>query len=343
MDKTIILSVAGSGKTSHIVNNLNLEKRFLIITYTINNIKNIRLDIINKFGYFPSNIDLFSYFTFLHSFCFKPFLSYKIKSTGICWDFPPLYTNRIKRDKAAFYLTKDRRLYHNRIAKLLEQFNVLDDIKARLEKYYDYLYIDEIQDFAGHDFNLLKHVLKAKLEIELVGDFYQHTFDTSRDGNTNIRLHDDYQRYIKEFKNAGININSEYLNKSWRCSPTVCEYITNNLKIEIYSHKKEETKIELITDDKIVDNIYYNNKIIKLFYQESSKYKCYSKNWGDCKGENCYNDICVVLNKTTYNNYENGKLCDLNPSTKNKLYVALSRARGNVYIIEENLIRKYKI
>ena len=32
MDKRIILSVAGSGKTTYIINHLNEEKNFLIVT-----------------------------------------------------------------------------------------------------------------------------------------------------------------------------------------------------------------------------------------------------------------------------------------------------------------------
>ena len=33
-----------------------------------------------------------------------------------------------------------------------------------------------------------------------VGDFYQHTFDTSRDGNVNANLHRDLNKYINSFK-----------------------------------------------------------------------------------------------------------------------------------------------
>jgi DNA helicase-2/ATP-dependent DNA helicase PcrA len=42
MDKSLILAVAGSGKTTLIVDKLNLEERFLLITYTINNTRNLK-------------------------------------------------------------------------------------------------------------------------------------------------------------------------------------------------------------------------------------------------------------------------------------------------------------
>jgi len=83
MDKRVIFAVAGSGKTTEIVNKLTLEKNCLVLTYTNNNVSLLRTSILRKFGYFPENIKLFSYFTFLHSFCFKPFLSQKVKPKGI--------------------------------------------------------------------------------------------------------------------------------------------------------------------------------------------------------------------------------------------------------------------
>ncbi|MCM2339487.1 MAG: AAA family ATPase [Burkholderiales bacterium] len=342
MDKKIILAVAGSGKTSLIIDNLNLEKRFLLITYTKSNTKNLRDGIIEKFGYFPDNIQLYSYFPFLYGFCFKPFLSYKLKVKGIFWDFPPEYTLKKKRSDLSFYLTEGRRLYHNRIAKLLQELNVLDDINERLEKYYDCLYIDEIQDFAGHDFDLLKSLVRAKLEIKLVGDFYQHTFDTSRDGTTNNDLHNDYKEYIKNFEQLGIKPDTEHLNKSWRCTPTICNFITENLKIEIYSHKNNMSTVEFISDPKIIEEIFSNNNVVKLFYRESSKYKCLSRNWGDSKGENKFEDVCVVLNKTTMKHFKDKKLSKLVSGTKNKLYVACSRPHRNLFFIEEESIKHHK-
>ena len=198
MDKELILAVAGSGKTSLIVSKLDLEQRFLLITYTNNNIRNLKRSIIKKFDYLPTNIKLYSYYDFLYSFCFKPFLYYKIRPKGIYWKQPKC-TDRFKLDHPLRYMTKKRMLYHNRIAKLISQCEVLGDINSRLTKYYDYLLIDEVQDFAGHDFNLLTSILKSNINILLVGDFYQHTFDTSRDGKTNSTLHDDFLKYQERF------------------------------------------------------------------------------------------------------------------------------------------------
>lgn len=43
MDKKVIFAVAGSGKTTYIINGLSADKRSLIITYTTANYYNILL------------------------------------------------------------------------------------------------------------------------------------------------------------------------------------------------------------------------------------------------------------------------------------------------------------
>ncbi len=342
MDKSLILAVAGSGKTTLIIKKLNLEERFLLITYTINNTRNLKKAIIKKFGYLPENIDLYSYYNFLYSFCFRPFLSYELRPKGIYWEFTPLFTNRLSLSNITRYMTKSGLLYHNRIAKLLEQYDVLREINERLSKYYDNLLIDEVQDFAGHDFNLLKSICQTEIEIMLVGDFYQHTFDTSRDGNTNANLHNDYDKYQKIFENSNVKPNTEYLNKSYRCTKSVCDFISDYIGIDIQSHTDTVSDVSFIGDQEKIEKLYNDENIVKLFYRESYKYNCYSRNWGDCKGENHYSDVCVVLNKTTMIGLSKNKLSELKPITKNKLYVACSRANNNLYLIPEEKIKHYK-
>ena len=113
-------------------------------------------------------------------------------------------------------------------------------------------------------------------------------------------------------------------------------------KKEIESHKTDGNDVEYVSDNERIEKIYQDDTIVKLFYREHYKYDCFSRNWGDCKGENHYNDVCVVLNKTTLEKYENEKLHELKPITKNKFYVACSRANNNLYFVSENEIKHHK-
>ena len=222
MGKCLILAVAGSGKTTHLINMLNLEQRFLLVTYTRNNYEHLTRSVIKKFGYFPNNINVLKYFQFLYTFCYKPFCGLDKKANGICFEQPPEQT-RYCPGTVAFYRTKAGRLYHNRIAHFCRA-HCVDGIKARLDKYYDFFLIDEVQDFAGHDYNLLLSILPERCETICVGDFFQHTYDTSLDGNVRTTLYKDLRPYIKEWRKAGVMVDTDTLLRTHRCSPEICAF-----------------------------------------------------------------------------------------------------------------------
>ena len=59
MDKRVIFAVAGSGKTTYIVDSLSRDKRSLIVTYTVGNYNNLCRKISEKFnGDWPGSWDI---------------------------------------------------------------------------------------------------------------------------------------------------------------------------------------------------------------------------------------------------------------------------------------------
>ena len=339
MDKRVIFAVAGSGKTTYIIDSLSHNKRSLIVTYTIGNYNNLCEKILKKFnGIWPENICVMKYFTFLYRFCYKPFLSDKVKAKGIFYERNP--NNRLRKTNRAYYITPAGYIYSNRLALLIEESGVTEKVKNRLEKYFDEFIVDEVQDIAGRDFSFLEQLMTTNINMLFVGDFYQHTYDTSRDGSTNKSLFDNFSKYEARFTRQGFMSDRTSLVKSWRCSPSICDFITKNLKIEISSNQTlesgdETSDVVFVSEQSQIDNILDNPNIVKLHYRGSSKFGAGHKNWGETKGEDHYCDVCVLLNKTTAAKYAAQKLHELQPSTKNKLYVAITRAHGKVYIINE--------
>jgi DNA helicase II / ATP-dependent DNA helicase PcrA len=337
MDKSVILSVAGSGKTTRLIESLDEKQRFLVVTYTDANRENLRAKIIQRFGYVPANVELFTYFRFLHGFCYRPFLRSKKKTQGLIFKTPPT-SPRYKLTDDRRYMTSTRRLYANRLAKLIEQSNLIDAVVARMEKYFDVLLVDEVQDFAGHDFDFLLAISAARMRITFVGDFFQHTFDTSRDGNVNAGLHEDYAAYLDRFRSAGLQVDTDSLKKSRRCSKTVCEFITEKIGIPIEAHDDRESVVRFEDDATAAFALYNDPRTVKLFYQEHHKYACHSENWGASKGVDRYRDVCVVLNPGNVSAWRLGTFRSINVRTRNKLYVACSRASGNLTLVPEKLL-----
>jgi len=59
-----------------------------------------------------------------------------------------------------------------RLAQQLAARGIVPDICNRLARYYDELLIDEVHDFAGHDFNYLLDFCRADISVLCCGDFY---------------------------------------------------------------------------------------------------------------------------------------------------------------------------
>lgn len=338
MDKRVALAVAGSGKTQHIIDKLDIDCRALIVTYTVNNAANLRKRILKKFGFVPEGIRVYTYFSFLISFCLRPIAGNDIKIKGVCYDIPPKYA---KRNSTPHYLTKNNRIYHSRISKLIIDCDGISDVSSRIETYFDFFCIDEVQDFAANDFNFLCELSTTKIEILLVGDFFQHTFDTSRDGNTRNNLHANFKHYLDNIEKAGYKLDLDTLSHSFRCSPTICRFVTDQIGIPIQSHRTDEVIIEVLEGARIKE-VFFDDAVIKLFFKESNKYVGWTDNWGNTKGLDDFEDVCVVLNPTTLKAFENKALTGLAPSTANKLYVACTRAKRNLYFVSQKELLKYQ-
>lgn len=332
-----MFAVAGSGKTTYIVDSLSNQKRSLIVTYTIANYENLRKKIIKKFnGEWPESITLMTFFSFLYRFCYKPFMADAIRAKGIIFEKNP--NKYVKKTDMKYYLSAGGFFYSNRLSMfIVERADVLNEVKKRITKYFDEFVIDEVQDIAGRDFSLLESFMQINIKQLYVGDFYQHTYDTSRDGVINKNLFDDKSAYEKRFIDKGFTCDVTTLVNSWRCSQAVCRYITEHLGIEIHSNRpnSEDTSIMFIKDLNIINRILEDKDIVKLHYKNGTKFGIHHRNWGETKGEDHYQDVCVLLNETTAGKYKTEKLSELAPGTRNKLYVAITRAHRNVYLMKE--------
>lgn len=343
MDKKLILAVAGSGKTTDLIDHLMSDQKVLIITYTNANTSNIYNQVLNKFNCIPEKFRIYSFFEFLYQFCFQPFIK---KDDIRGYDFERNQNPYLKDNNINYYENVNaKKMYSNRLSKFCYK-NFFNKIIDRIEKYFDYFYIDEVQDFAAHDFNFLFNLIqKINITSYLYGDFYQHTFDTSKDGNTNKNLYFNYLKYKKKVNEIApsVSIDETSLLKSKRCPFEICNYIKDNLEINMESFSENHTDYpKLIEDEDEIDSIINDKSFVKLFYSEHYKYNIFNtNNWGNSKGLT-YENVCVVLNNSTFNNFINKNLKKLKSQTKNKFYVACTRASKKLVFIEEKKISKYK-
>lgn len=336
MDKKLIHAVAGSGKTRTIIDSLNTNDRTAIITYTTANQEELKRRVIKRFGRIPDNIHIFGLFQFLYNFCIRPTGLYS-ETKGFILSTPPKKTKYYSNP-----YTNGKYFLSNMLSKFLidkkEETNYLD----RIQTFFDCIYIDEVQDITSYDFDWILTLIEADVSLYYLGDFYQKTFFSSRNGKKGSAVHSDYYKWQSEFSKKGFVIDNKTLLNSHRCPASICDFIYSNMGIPIVSNKSEYYEVREIIDSNEINSIMKNESIKKLFYQRHYSYDCNSQNWGDSKGLE-FENVCVILNNTTYKNYKSNSLGMLASSTKSKFYVACTRTLGNLYFIEEKKVASYKI
>lgn len=198
MSNGLIISAAGSGKTTYLARRaLGIpNERVLITTYTRSNAEEIRTKIKDlNGGHIPSNITVEEWFTFLLKEGVKPykvFMNEELKHLNIGFflssqksgfkfqgkRFPVYYG---EEDFWQYYFTKDYKIYSDKLSKFIVECNAKSNgaIITRVESMYSHIFIDEVQDLAGWDLELLKLLFASKSQILMVGDPRQTVYLTN--------------------------------------------------------------------------------------------------------------------------------------------------------------------
>ena len=368
MDKQIILAVAGAGKTYHICHSIDPTKKNVILADTNENIHNIENglgDADNCVQDLTTVMTLDS-FVYRHLICpYEPSIAEHFScpafiSSGICTIDPPpkQITNAkgrmvanpkyITKDKLRHYITNQGQYYCATLSELVLQVkkgrdSLVKRAAARLNLFYDYVLIDEFQDFREHDYELIMTLAKQLNSVMLVGDYYQHSVSaTNNSGKPFKKRKGDvgYSEFISELQSEGFNVDTTTLSKSRRCSAEICDYVSKKLGINISSQDEHEGSV--IWADDLAVEILNNKQIVKLIFKEADKYSFQALNWSYSKGDTV-DAACVILtDRFDRLDSEDFSIQGIPVSTINKLYVAMTRSRGDLYLMKSSIFKKFK-
>lgn len=344
MKNKLILACAGSGKTTFIINEALKIKNsdVLITTFTINNKDEIKRKIIEiNNGVFPKNIHVKTWFSFLIDEGVKP---YKYRNSpenieGINFQYSTQRTLVKENDVKRYYFDSENKIFSDKISEFVvkSNMNANNRIAIRLKNIYKHIYIDEIQDMAGFDLDLIKLFNDYFFEIMLVGDLRQITYKTNHQ-NKNKKYGSDLKGFFQDI----FIIDREILNKSYRNNQIICDFaskIHNSfLKEEIISanfEKNEHLGVFLVKKE---DCEFYLNKYEPIQLRHSKitkindKYKVW--NFGESKGSTF--DRVIIYPTDKIKKWIQGELESLNDKTQCSFYVAVTRARYSVAILWDN-------
>lgn len=362
VNSKLVLAVAGAGKTYYIAKNINEKKRNIVITFTNRNVQNLEREIEEQYGRVPDNTLVMTFSSFVYQWLIKPIEPYLrvgditgINSKGLDLYTPlekPWIKGKInpryyKKDHHRHYLTTGSKLYIGRMSDL---FNVQkSSIKKlafdRLSRFCDAIYIDEVQDFVGIDYDILKQIYRLKTPYVMgVGDFNQHS--VSRTNFTTTRPFKKSNRDITEVEyiegfGKRLDVDTTTLLKSRRVPKSTCKFIKKKLSINIESQSEKDGVVKLLTNLDDIKEKIKSQDVVKIVYSASNRYDVSPiTTWSYCKGDT-FKHACIILNSTFENIMsEDFKLEGISQQEINKLYVALSRATHMTYLVRHAEFRQ---
>jgi hypothetical protein len=226
---SVVVASAGSRKTTSIVEAALAVPagNVLITTYTIENVNQINSYLIQRRGHIPANIAVVSWFSFLLQDGVRPYQNYmtdKGRITTVNFDYQP---NRYipKSNADAYFLTSGNNIYQDRVSDFVCECDNRSGglVIRRLEKIYSHVFIDELQDLAGYDLDLLEKLFTSTISVVAVGDPRQATFSTNKSPKNKKYKKKNIIDWINE-KHAAKLFKLEQLTDCYRSNQAICDF-----------------------------------------------------------------------------------------------------------------------
>lgn len=379
-NNTIYIAAAGAGKTTLIIrkaielykSGLLEGKKVLIITYTDNNQNNIRQKFLDEYGLVPKNIVILGWFTFLLVYWIRPFkgtvieqlynrhigMSFVegISGTKTLPNGQVITTYHNNAEK--FLDSSQTHLYSDKMAefayKCWEQNKT--DLLNRISNIADTVFIDEAQDLAAWDFEIIKTLIKSdKVNCILYGDPRQSTYKTTASSkhskySGNIALF--AEKEINQKRRKFVTIDTTTLSKSHRCETSICAFASSILpnfpvtEMCLCSECKNRRKaytlpkgVFLVKEQDVQKFVNVYNPL-SLIWDKKVKVKIQTEhilNWGESKGLQA-DATLIYMTKTLLDWYSPSVRLKkkISQETLHKFYVAVTRAKYVVGLIVPN-------
>lgn len=223
----LTLAVAGGRKTQGIVErcaDAPPGKRVLVLTFTMANQREVRSRLA-ALGPLQAEVHVRGWFSFLLAHWIRPYLPRQfpeLRLTGLNFEGDPgRYATGASR-----FLDADGRAYKLHLAQLAVNTAAAADgaVLDRLERIYDEICIDEVQDLNGYDLEVLRTLLGSTIDLEMVGDVRQALLLT----NPREPKHSQYKgiqvkRWFDEAAAAGL-LEIAHAATTWRSNQAIADF-----------------------------------------------------------------------------------------------------------------------
>lgn len=360
MNNNLFIAAAGSGKTTYLINKaLEIKnENVLLTTYTEANADEIQKKIISLKGYIPKNVTIQTWFSFLLSQAVRPYqdlmnidlFDQKIgfflteKPSGFRFvnkKRQPVYWG--EKDFFKYYFTPDLKIYSDKIAQFIIKCNEKSKNRVfeRISKIYPHIFIDEVQDLAGWELEILKVLFKTDSEICLVGDPKQVTYLTHHPRKYVKYKFGKIDEFINQECQGSCNIDCKTLNSTHRNNKEICDFVSkifpeyeksNPCTCKICrSNTSEHKGIFLVKQSDVP-------KYMKLYKPTVLRWNgAVYPEWNFGKSKGLTFDHVMIYPTSKMKDWLKNDTTDLTVTSRCKLYVASTRARYSIgFVVDSN-------
>ncbi len=311
-------------------------KPVLVTCFTINTAREIERRLWQREA--DGNATLMTWYTFLlRDFC-RPYQNVLVEGPRIAG---VQLTNQRSAPGASanerrFYLTRDDRIYTDKIgrfaAEVVRRTNGAP--LERLRVLYSRIFVDEVQDLAGWDLELVEILLRSGLPVRLVGDVRQSTYRTNNAKKNSafwgFRVLNKYKQW-EEKKLCTV----QHRSTSHRCPQSICDLADSlfvDFDFELTTSERSvnpsfHSGVFLVPSDRAMD--YRNQHGAQALRFDAKTDVAGAINFGESKGLQ-FDHVLIYPNGPLKRWLQSGDATHLPDSTRAKLYVAITRARCSV-------------
>lgn len=340
-----ILAPAGGRKTQKIIDmcaDAAAPKKRAVITFTTSAQK-ILIDRLLASDARSQMPTVMGWYTFLLDHIVRPYAPsvtelHGSRVKGLAWVDGTLPRNLSRVD---YYLDSAGNAYSERLG-LLASKTLTADGKAvidRLERIFDEIYIDEVQDLRGNDLDVLNALLRSKIRVILVGDVRQRLLSTSKSSRKNkkydgLGLTDWFQDKAKD----GL-LDLQIIRETWRCCPEVIQFADQMFIRNMFPPTESKVTVPngmhhgvwLVEEPHIEE---YIRRFHPACYRDSVRTKLVgtdsAMNFGLCKGAT--EEHVLIFPTGPMKKFWKDKTNNLTDKSRMNAYVAITRARWSVAI-----------
>ena len=340
----IILASAGSGKTTTIVSEAARARRIrsALVTYTNNSEAELRIKANEICGCVPSNLRTETWFGFLLEQLIRPYqrAAYPGRVRGLA-----LVNGRSARwtketDTQRHYFGRPGEMYVDKVSKFACKLirETAGKPVERLAQIVDRIYIDEAQDLAGYDLDLMEYLLDSDIEIVLVGDYRQATFKTNQSPRNRQFGGDSIIDKFDAWQDVG-RAKIEIHNHSYRCIQEICDAADKLFPELARTESRNPTRTS--HDGMFLVRQRDVGAYVQRYSPQTLRYDRRKKNvpgipynFGEAKGMT-FERVLIFPHKPLETYCLTGNLEDAGRALP-KIYVAMTRARQSAGIVVPN-------